>query len=99
MSRLVGVQRDYYHVADDILAIEEEAVAARESEIRAAVEGMYDKREEAPWGPDEFWVDGEPYVRVFAVLTATDSSALDALRRRQNHSVTIPTRSRRTTPT
>ena len=50
MSRLVGVQRDYYHVADDILAIEEEAVAARESEIRAAVEGMYDKREEAPWG-------------------------------------------------
>ena len=38
--RLVGMQRDYYHVIDDILVIEQEAAAAREAEIRAAVEGL-----------------------------------------------------------
>lgn len=40
LSRLVGMQRDYYHIEDDILAIEQESVAAREAEIRAVVEAV-----------------------------------------------------------
>jgi hypothetical protein len=56
----------------DIAAIEAEAVAAERARIRAGVNGLWNGLE--TWGPDEFWVDGEPYVRAAAVQRIVDGA-------------------------
>lgn len=62
-----GIARRAAMVAD-IDAIEREAVAAELADLRAAIEGLFDETNDTVFGPDEFWVDSEPYVRAYAVL-------------------------------
>ncbi len=47
------------------------AITADRAGLAEAVRGLYDDdpdHELAAFGPDEFWVDGEPYIRAAAVL-------------------------------